>query len=239
MKPCGRPSWPCFRSSRIGISSRRWRPSRRSMPCPARLASYTWISCCASSLGATQLILEAFVRTKYKYQSDFAVRHRVEGIQDAVVKLVLEGRGSAGLPAGSHLRDGRGPVARADCQARPCNGRGSAAHPRARAPTGLWRHTMTVLELSDERLTALYEGRQGSGWDGEVATSVRGGRTLVRGIPSGPSRCSHRGGAGEAGWGLEPGQEEWIQRLFATGSVCKASSSVWRRRTRGDRTCAD
>lgn len=46
---------------------------------------------------ATQLILEAFVRTKYKYQSDFAVRHRVEGIQDAVVKLVCSKVGD--LPA--------------------------------------------------------------------------------------------------------------------------------------------
>lgn len=46
---------------------------------------------------ATQLILEAFVRTKYKYQSDFAVRHRSEALQDAVVKLVCSKVGD--LPA--------------------------------------------------------------------------------------------------------------------------------------------
>lgn len=43
---------------------------------------------------ATQRILEAFVRSKYQYRSEFAVRHRSEAIQDAVVELVRSKAGS-------------------------------------------------------------------------------------------------------------------------------------------------
>jgi hypothetical protein len=37
---------------------------------------------------AVQRILEAFVKTKYQYRSEFAVRHRSEAIQDALIELV-------------------------------------------------------------------------------------------------------------------------------------------------------
>ena len=43
---------------------------------------------------AIQRILEAFVKTKYQYRSEFAVRHRSEAIQDALIELVRSKVGS-------------------------------------------------------------------------------------------------------------------------------------------------